>query len=176
MKLAVDNRNLCMAGWGVLALVLLAANLLKLSQLEFQPLTGIPAVVNQLRLHLYRFDDLMSARRADPQSRLDAPIVWTRFSKPDVLPPPSTVAGADEKTTPQRTPLLPQLTGLLQVVHGTGAQHYSAVLDGKVYVEKEQVAGFRIEQISAGGVVLRQRDQRWFLPSPEVHYSIGQKP
>ncbi len=176
MKIVANSRRLYIGGWLVLALVLLSANLLKLGQLEFQPLAGSPAVINQLRRHLFQFDELMSARRMDSELRLDLPIVRARLPQTTGLPPLASTIRTDEKITPLRTPLLPQLTGILQVVQGTGAQHYYAVLDGNVYAEKDSIAELRIEEISATGIVLRQRDQRWFLPAPEVYFSIGQSP
>jgi hypothetical protein len=160
----------------MLAGVLLAANFLKLGQLEFQPLAGNPAIINQLRRHLLQLDELMAARRMDSELRLDLPIVRTRLPQTTGFPSAALPARVDEKSTPPRTPLLPQLTGILQVVHDTGAWRYYAVLDGNVYAEKDSIAELCIEEISATGIVLRQRDQRWFLPAPEVHFSIGQSP
>jgi hypothetical protein len=176
MKIVANSRRVYIGGWLALALALLAANLLKLGQLEFQPLAGSPAVINQLRRHLLQFDELMSVRGINSELRLDAPIVRTRLPQTTGLSPLAASARSDEKMTPLRTPLLPQLTGILQVVHDTGARHYYAVLDGNVYAAKDSIAELRIEEISATGIVLRQRDQRWFLPAPEVYFSIGQSP
>lgn len=163
-------------GWLGAALILLGANLSKLSQLEYQPLTESPAVVNRLRLHLFQFDELMSTRRADSDISLEPFIVLTRVPPKSSLQPPALTAGTHEPALMPRTQSLPRLTGILQVDHGTGARHYRAVLDGNVYAEKDSIADLRIEEISANGVVLCRRDQRWFIPVPEVYYSIGQKP
>jgi hypothetical protein len=176
MKIVAGSRRLTIGGWLVLALVLLAANLLKLSQLDFQPLAGSPAVINQLRRHLFEFDEVMTARRMDSDARLDLPILRTRLPQTMPLAPVGSTGRAEELTSPLRTPLLPRLTGILQVLDDTGARRYCAVLDGNVYAEKDSIAELRIEEISATGIVLRQRDQRWFLPAPEVYFSIGQSP
>jgi hypothetical protein len=176
MKVVANNRRLYVGGWLVLAFILVAANLSKLSQLDFQPLAGSPAVVNQLRRHLFQFDEFMSARRMDSEARLDLPIVRTRLPQAGRLPAAALTSRVDEKIMPPRTLPLPQLTGILQLVHDTGARHFYAILDGAVYAEKDSIADLRIGEISATGIVLRQRDQRWFLPAPEVYFSIGQRP
>lgn len=176
MKIVAGSRRLTIGGWLLLALVLLAANLLKLSQLDFQPLAGSPAVINQLRRHLFEFDELMTARRVATDARLDLPILRTRLPQSTALAPVGSTGRAEEPTSSLRTPLLPRLTGILQVLDDTGSRRYYAVLDGNVYAEKDSIAELRIEEISATGIVLRQRDQRWFLPAPEVYFSIGQSP
>ncbi len=158
------------------AVVLLGANLFELSQLEFQPLAESPAIVNQLRLRLFQFDGLMTALRAESDISLEPSIVQTRLQQKPSLPSPAPAAGADEPATLPRPLQLPHLTGILQVVHATGAHRYCAVLDGNVYSEKDSIAELRIEEISANGVMVGRRDQRWFIPAPEVYYSIGQKP
>jgi hypothetical protein len=129
-----------------------------------------------MRMRLLQFDEVMAARRMDSEARLDLPVMLTGLSKTAARPPKPHTGNAEESTTPPGMTLLPQLTGILQVIQNTVGPRYLAVLDGKVYVEKDHVGGFRIEEISARGIVLRQRDQQWFIPSPEVYFSIGQRP
>ena len=176
MKIIVNNRRMYIGGWLVAAAVLLGANLSKLSQLEFQPLAGSPAIVNQLRLHLLQFDEIMSARRTDSDASPEPPIVLTRLQPKSSLPSSAPTASVDETSLAARALALPYLTGILQVENDSGASRYCAVLDGRVYAAKEVIADMRIDEVSANGVVLVRRDQRWFIPAPEVHYSIGQKP
>lgn len=174
MKIIANNRRMYVGGWLIAAAVLLGANLSKLSQLEFQPLAGSPAIVNRLRLHLLQFDELMSARRAESDAAPEPPIALARFQPKPSLPPSAVAASPDETTLSPRAWPLPNLTGILQADQDNGARRYCAVLDGKVYAEKDAIADLRIEEISGKGVVLSRRDQRWFIPAPEVYYSIGQ--
>jgi hypothetical protein len=171
-----NHRRRYIGAWLGLAAAFLTAGLLKLSQIEFEPLAPSPAGVSQLRLHLSLFDELLSARRMDSEARLDLPIVNARLPHPRAAPPAAAPERADEKSPTLPPPPLPQLTGILQVVHATGRPQYYAVLNGNVMAEKDTIAGLRIEQISAAGVVLSQRSQRWVLPAPEVHFSISQRP
>jgi hypothetical protein len=173
----MNHRRLCISAWLGLSAILLTLNFLKISQIEFQPLAPSPAVVSQLRLHLFRFEELLAARRADAEVRLDLPVVMTRLPQTSAAPSLAAPPRSHEaKPPPLAPPVLPHLTGILQVVHDTGVRHYCAVLDGHVFAEKDTIAGLRIEEISAAGVVLRRRDQRWFLPAPEVYFSISQRP
>lgn len=174
MKIIANNRRMYIGGWLVAAAVLLGGNLTELGQLEFQPLAESPLIVNQLRLRLLQFDEFLTARRADSDVSLEPPIVMARLQQKTALSSPPPSVGVDETLTSSRTIRLPQLTGILQTVLDTGAQRYCAVLDGNVYAEKDSIAELRIEKISADGVVLGRRDQRWFIPAPEVYYSIGQ--
>jgi hypothetical protein len=175
MKIIANNRRMYIGGWLAAAAVLLGANLSKLGQLEFQPLAESPAIVNQLRLRLLQFDEFMSARRAESEAALEPPIVLTRLQPKPSLPSSALAVSANESTLSPRSLPLPNLTGILQVERDTGGGRYCAVLDGKVYSEKDSIADLRIEEISGKGVVLGRRDQRWFIPVPEVYYSIGQK-
>jgi hypothetical protein len=176
MRNVLNRRRLYIGAWLGLAAALLTANLLKLSQIEYQPLAPRPAVVSQMRLHLHRLDELLAARRLDSEARLNLPVVKARLPQPAPVPSASEPPRKDEKIPVAPSPLLPHLTGILKAVDGTGRPHYCAVLNGNVFAEKDTIAELRIEEISAAGVVLRHRDQRWFLPAPEVYFSISQKP
>jgi hypothetical protein len=170
----MNHRRLCIGAWLGMAAILLTLNFLKLSQIEFQPLTPSPAVVSQLRLHLFRFEELLAARRADAEVRLDLPIVMTRLPQTSAAPSPAAPPRSHDAKPPPAPPVLPQLTGILQVAHDAEVRHYYAVLDGNVFAEKDTIGGLHIEEISPVGVVLRRRDQRWLLPAPEVYFSISQ--
>lgn len=176
MKIIANNRRMYIGGWLMAATVLLGANLTELGQLEFRPLAESPAIVNQLRLRLLQFDEFLMLRRAGSDASLEPSIVMTRLEQKTALSPAPPPGGLDETLTSSRTIRLPQLTGILQMVLDTGAQRHCAVLDGNVYAEKDSIGELRIEKISADGVELGRRDQRWFIPAPEVYYSIGQKP
>jgi len=175
MKIVANNRRMYIGAWLAAAFLLLGANLYHLSRLEYQPLAESPAIIKQLRLRLSHFDELIAAQRTQASHR-EPPIALIRLQPAADRPPPVLPAGVDEKSPPPGTMLLPRLTGILRVASGDGTGHYRAVLDGKVYAEKELIAELSIEEISTQGVVLRRRDQRWFIPVPEVYYSISQKP
>jgi hypothetical protein len=176
MKIIANNRRMYIGAWLAAAFFLIGANLFQISRLEFQPLAENPVIINQLRLRLSHFDELIGAQRMAAESHREPPIALIRLQPTTDRSPPVLPAGADEKNPPPGSPLLPRLTGILWVASAAGAGDYRAVLDGRVYAEKEFIAELCIEQISSQGVVLRRHGQRWFIPAPEVYYSISQKP
>lgn len=176
MKIIANNWRMHIGAWLAVAFFLLGGNLFQLSRLEFQPLAENPAIINQLRLRLSQFDELIAVQRMEAESHREPPIALIRLQPTTDRPPPVLPVDADEKNPPTGSPLLPRLTGILWVASGGDAGHYRAVLDGRVYAEKEFIAELCIEQISSQGVLLRRHGRRWFIPSPEVYYSISQKP
>jgi hypothetical protein len=56
--------------------------------------------------------------------------------------------------------------------HSGRRRPVAALLDGRAYAEREGVAAFKVEQITAEGVWLSRNRKRWFLPAPEVHFSL----
>jgi hypothetical protein len=177
MKIVSHNSRMYFAGWLLAALLLLVANVLKLSQLSLEPMIGSSAAVNVLRLKLHQFDEIMSARRMDSEVRLDQTILPARLPKDAPQPPPPAVVGTPaEETLPGEPPRFPQLSGILKVATNKGQWHYSAVMDGSVYSLKDHIREFLIEEISSRGIVLSRGKQRWLIPAPEVYYSLDQGP
>ena len=164
------------AGYLLAALLLLGANVLKLSQLPLEPMIGSSAAVNTIRLKLHQFDELMSARRIDSEVRLDQKILPTRLPKASPQPAPAPLGIPAEETRPGEPQRLPQLSGILKVANNKGLWHYSVVMDGKVYSAKDYIHEFFIEEISSRGIALSCGKQRWFIPAPEVYYSLDKGP
>jgi hypothetical protein len=103
----------------------------------------------------------------------DRPVLLTNLTKPPVLP--KTVSGEAQKEDPpwvDRAAQLPKLSGILMIGGNSSKNRYSAVLNGKVCSEKENFNEFKIEEISSSGVLLSQNKRSWFIPVPEVYYSV----
>jgi hypothetical protein len=176
MKIISHNRRMYIAGWLLAALLLLGANLIKLSQLTLQPMIGSSAAVNALRLKLHQFDELVSELKLDPAVHRDQPVSLAQLPKAVPQPRPSVPAIAAEEPMPLEPPQLPRLSGILQVADNQGRWRYSAAMEGNVYFEKDRFQGFLIEEISARGIVLSRGKQRWQIPAPEVYYSLDKGP
>jgi hypothetical protein len=174
MKIISNSSRMYIGGWLLAALLLMGANLSKVGQLQFKPLTENPTVVNTLRLKLYRFEQIMSEHRGDAELLWDKPVLLARSSIP---PTPPRTPSAETEVAEAKTPnplLWPQLSGILMAVTPGGQRLYTALLDGKAYSAKDRFLGFLIEEISSRGVWLSQHGQRRFIPAPEVYYSIDQ--
>jgi hypothetical protein len=176
MKAISHDSRMYIAGWLLAALLLVGVNLLKLSQLTLQPMIGGSATVNSLRLKMIQFDELLSERKMESEARRDQPVMLAQL--PKALPPskPPLPSIPAEEPLPSGLQPLPRLSGILQVADHKGRWRYSAVMDGNVYLEKDRVQEFLVEEISSRGIVLSRAKQRWFIPAPEVYYSLDKGP
>lgn len=164
------------AGWLLAALLLLGANLIKLSQLTLQPMIGSSAAVNALRLKLHQFDALLAELTRDVEVRRDQPVSLARLPQAAAPLKPSIPAVPAEEPMASEPPQLPRLSGILQVTDQQGRWRYSAAMEGNVYFEKDRFQGFLIEEISSRGIVLSRGKQRWQIPAPEVYFSLDKGP
>jgi hypothetical protein len=176
MKIVSDNRRMYLAAWLLAGLLLLGANGWKLSQLPLEPMIGSSAAVNSLRLKLHQFDELMSARRIDSEVRWEQKVLPAGLPQAASPLPPAAVGIPAEETPPEEPYRLPKLSGILKVANNQGQWHYSVVMDGHVYAAKDHVREFLIDEISSRGIMLSRGKQRWFIPAPEVYFSLDQRP
>lgn len=70
---------------------------------------------------------------------------------------------------------LPLLAGIMRLSDVHGNKRLLAVIDGKAYVEGEQVKGFTIQNITEKGVGLTKVGTSWFIQAPEVYFSMDNK-
>lgn len=176
MKIISHNSRMYIAGWLLAAMLLLGANLFKLSQLTLQPMIGNSAAVNSLRLKLHLFDEFLSELKMDSEVRRDQPVSLAQLPKALPQPKSSIPAIPPEEPMASEPPQLPRLSGILQVADNQGRWRYSAAMEGNVYSAKDRVHEFLIEEISSRGIVLSRGKQRWLIPAPEVYYSLDKAP
>ena len=67
---------------------------------------------------------------------------------------------------------LPSLTGIMQISDIHGNIISVAVIEGKRLVEKDEINGFKVKSVARKGVALKKAGRRWFIPAPEVQFSI----
>ena len=67
---------------------------------------------------------------------------------------------------------LPSLTGIMQISDIHGNIISVAVIEGKRLVEKDEINGFKVKSVTRKGVALKKAGKRWFIPAPEVQFSI----
>lgn len=172
-KLFPKNSRVFIGGWIIAAISILGLNLEKLGDLQYSPMVENSPLVNAIRLKQYHFEQVLSERKADLDISWDRPVLLTNLTKPPVLPKP--VSGESQKEDPpwvDRAVQLPKLSGILMVGGNSSKSRYSAVLNGKVCSENENFYEFKIVEISSIGVLLSQNKKSWFIPAPEVYYSV----
>lgn len=66
----------------------------------------------------------------------------------------------------------PSVAGILTRKDARGAIRRVAIIAGRAVGEKDRVDGFTVKEITAKGVVLTKGPQRWFIPNPQIHFSV----
>lgn len=172
MKLVGSRQQLCTAGWIAAALVLVAINGFGFLGLESEPLRGDSMAVASLRQKLARLENRLAE---NARSAFGEEGFWEKplsmLASHDATEP-SGESGSDDSFT--KNVLLPELSGVLQAAGPSGKTRYLAVLDGRVYREKDEVMAFSVEKITAEGVVLRRLGMEWFVESPKPRYCSDQ--
>ena len=172
-KLFPKNSRVFIGGWIIAGISILGFNLEKLGDLQYSPMVENSPLVNTIRLKHYHFEQVLSERKADLDISWDRPVLLTNLTKPPVLS--KTISDEFRKEDPpglEKAVQLPKLSGIMMVGGNSGKNRYSAVLNGKVCSEKENFYEFKIEEISSNGVLLSQNKRSWFIPAPEVYYSV----
>jgi hypothetical protein len=172
-KLFPNNSRAFIGGWVIAAISICGLNLGKLGDLAYPPTAEKSPLVNTIRLKLYSLEQVLSERKAELDIPWDRAVLLTNFLKPPVLSKTSSDEGRKEDSPSlDRAVELPKLSGVLMVGGNSGKNHYSAVLNGKVCSEKENFNEFKVEEISSCGVLLSKNKHSWFIPTPEVYYSV----
>jgi hypothetical protein len=172
-KLFPNNSRAFIGGWVIAAISILGLNLGKLGDLHYPPMAEKSPLVNTIRFKLYNLEQVLSERKTDLDIPWARPVLLTNLSRPPVLS--KTISDEFRKEDPpglDKTVLLPKLSGIMMVGGNSGKTRYSAVLNGKVCSEKEKFNEFKVEEISSNGVLLSQNKRSWFIPAPEVYYSV----
>lgn len=70
---------------------------------------------------------------------------------------------------------LPSLAGIMGVTDVHGREQLLAVIEGAAHPEKARVKGYTIQEITQKGIVLTKNGKDWFVPAPEVYFSLDRR-
>jgi hypothetical protein len=172
MQINHRRKRLCIGGWFLAGILLVGLNTFKFMSLGMQPLVGPSPAVRLLKVKLNQLDSILSNIRQNWQNNIDPRILLAKYSKqqsqtnlfiPEI---PTLSSKPDEKPED-----LPELAGVLQILDARGNLHYTAVLDGKTYSEKDRIGAYIIEKISTRGILLARKDRQWHVPLPKIYFS-----
>ena len=176
MKITGSRQRLCLGGWLLAALVVIALNVFRFMVLEHQPLVGNSPTVKLLQTKLQQFDRTLAAGVFAFNNRIDLLDAFSassgnRKSKNDR----SVSEGQDGlQSQAAKTTGLPSLSGIIHILDPLGSVYYQAVLDGQVCREKDKVADFTVVKISPAGVVIRRSGRKWTIKGPTPYFSRDQ--
>lgn len=70
---------------------------------------------------------------------------------------------------------LPVLTGILQVAGISKDPGFIAIMEGKRLKKQDKIRDFTVDSITAKGVVLAKNGRTWFIPEPNIFFSLSRK-
>ncbi len=179
MKTFRTPQWLWMGGWLAATAILWSISFVTLSELVYRPLppAGVPA--NQLRMKLQLLEQRLAASvvRNGGEVLRNATVFLALPADESNLPRPEN-ATIDDPESPKSAAAvsLPRLSGILRTANLQGQEQFLALFEGHVYSLRERLHGLVIEKISAEGVLLSRDGRRWFIPAPEVYFSIQRTP
>jgi hypothetical protein len=174
-KPSASNNRAFIGAWFIAAMCVLGVNLEKLGEVHSPPEAANSPLVNALRFKLHLCEQLLYERKTSSGEPWQKPIVAASLPQPAEAPqrrPEEAPAEPGREPGTDLTFQMPRLSGILMVASGSAGSRYAAVLDGRVFSAKETCNGFKIEEIGLNGVRLSQNKRSWFVPAPEVLYSI----
>ena len=166
-----------MGAWLLATAILWSAGIAKLAEMDYRPMSQTSSAASQLRLKLHQLDQL-ALKRSDLADGLGE---YLKTSAPLPQHPKEIErqVGDAIKVEPSIVPAthpLPRLSGIIRVTAGPGRNSYSALIEGRLYSPKDRVSDFLIEDIASNGIQVSRRGQRWFIPAPDVYYSLHRSP
>jgi len=67
---------------------------------------------------------------------------------------------------------LPRLAGILRATTLEDGMQYRAIIEGRSLGKNDSVNGFTVKKITPGGVTLTRVGNKWFIPAPQVDFSL----
>lgn len=172
-----ERKQLFIGGWVIAALILIAYNGFNLSLLFSPPIVGRSKDARLASQKWLRYDRERLRLVDETVGKVDLEQVIQRF-KPKIevvvkqkKPIP---AGKEGEPVVRAEIIPPELTGVMSIATASGQQRMSALMDGRQWFEKQHIREFYIQRITARGVLLAHDGKTWFLPTPQVSFSLDQ--
>ena len=176
MKITGSKQRLCLGGWFLAALIVVALNAYHFMSLEQQPLMGNSPTVKLLQAKLQQFDRTLATGVFSFENRIDLLGAFSTTSRKlkskEGLAAPTGQDGAQGRAG--KTTGLPSISGIIHVLDPLGSVYYQAVLDGRVCRKNDKIDSFTVVKISPTGVVVRRSGRNWTIECPIPHYSSDQ--
>ena len=169
-----------MGSWILAALIVLAYNGIQLASLLAPPITGYSHEVRSAISKQQQVEDMVAAARQSMMplnitsltAAVDRPPENKNVENTEPVHPKA--SAADTEVTKEETQL-PQLQGIVRISDIQGQLKHRAVLDGKLFSEKDRIGTLTVQRISDKGVLLTNDKGSWFLPSPDVSFSFARE-
>jgi hypothetical protein len=172
-----SSKRLCIGGWILAALILLGINGFALASLFSPPVTGRSKETRLASQKWFRFENKLTLILKESFDNIDPKPIAERFS-PDITAVKKTFAGpqavqngleAESEIQP------PVLSGIMKILDTRGNHRSFALIEGKRLKVNDRIRGFTIHKITSRGVELSKDGQAWFVPAPEIYFSLDRE-
>ena len=162
-----------MGYWILAALVLLGYSGYKMMILV-DPVIPIPSrEVKGTRQNIHKMESLASLSAKGMEDSLQLDRVLQGFAGESER---KTVAMNTPEKKPaeqkHKEPDPPDVSGIFQTLTPQGGIEHRALIKGSCVRENDSVNGFTVKEITWEGVTFCKNDKKWFMPSPDVDYSL----
>jgi len=175
-----NPKRLIIGLWVLAALLILWYNAAAMTSLLDQPMAGLSPQARETMTKWQRLEIQIEEKLKDTfnAQELEKYLSAIDIEKVKAILPakkttPKTVA-AKKMTKPvqKKKIVLPELNGIVAIHDAGGQTSYLAVVDGITREEKSRIGDFTLERIDAGGILLSQEDESWFIEPPQVAFSV----
>jgi hypothetical protein len=169
------RKRLCIGGWILLALLLVGHNGFKLMSFLNPELPEYSRAVKMAREKWQQLERRAAQAMIVPLGNINLDRIFvTSANVPNEqkrnVPNPKPQSATEKKIMVK----LPSLTGILRISDVNGNMRSLAVIEGKNLSEGDRVKEFVVKKIRKDGIILARGGARWFVPLPEVKFSLDQ--
>ena len=166
-----------MGGWILAAFIILGYNGFALTSLFSPPVVGRSIETRLASQKWLKLEEKLALAQKEAIGDIDLEPIVAKFMLE---------ADKEKKQSPQLqvepTPLTaeievkpPELTGIMKVSDSHGNERWFALIQGRRLQEEDSVSGFTIQKITNKGVVIEKKGETWFLPTPEIYFSLDRE-
>jgi hypothetical protein len=172
-----NSKRACISGWILAAFLLLGVNGFALFSLFNPPLVGRSQETRLASQKFHRLENSLAVIQKEAVDNIDLQPIAARFS-PDLsvvtkqLPDSRVLTSESEAASEGRLPIL---SGIMKISDAHGNHRLFALIEGKRLMENDRVGDFTVQKITDAGVVLSKNGETWFVPAPEVHFSVDRE-
>jgi hypothetical protein len=153
------------------SLILLGYNGFRFMVLYDNPLIGISSESKLARIKWNRLETLIGKEKNRSWGKSIETMIKREEENEvkfeEIIPVPNVTAVVEKDTE-----ILPNISGIIKTSDSNGKSSSAVIVDGKIYYENENVAGFTIEEITEKGVSLIKGGKSFFIDAPTSPYSM----
>jgi len=174
-----NPKRLTIGFWVLAALLILWYNGVTMISLLDQPLAGLSPEARETITKWQRLEMELESRlkKMLAQKEIDRILASIDINKIVAVIPvkkskPATVVKKRIEPVKKKEVILPPLNGILTIYDASGNTVHLAVIAGKAREEKSRIGEFYLEKIESNGVLLTRDKESWFIPAPDVDFSV----